>query len=233
MTKKMIVGAYSTKIAKKVFPDIYQEVGFSRMNDNWKYDIPCEINFGDFVLPKQPVVYYYIRQDDEYYYVCYCFYHYLDYTNCPPGKIFGGEHRSDFEGALIRIKRFNPDGRMPERDSIITIAHNKYIYSQHVWRILIKAGSHAIYPGGIPSRSYLTITDNIRLINMDKLPQSYWRTVEAEFKESGVNLPWTWSHQGKYKGWFWNQPDQLFEEMAMSWKSGLLGWSRWLSKNTQ
>lgn len=213
--QKMIPGAYATKIAKKCQPTIYQEIGFSRSNDDWKYDIPCEINLGPFKLPTQPVVYYYIRQDDDYYYVCYCFYHWMDYTHCPPGKVFGGEHRSDFEGAIIRVPRFNPDGREPDHPEhkYITVCHDKFLSSAKAYRsVWIEFGGHGVHPGLYDgSNAGIEIFRYVRLINMDRLGKKYWQIIEKDFNKTGVHLPWQWSDNGKYAGWFWDRPDELFK----------------------
>jgi len=57
------------------------------------------------------------------------------------------------------------------------------------------------------------LTNNIRLINIDSLGETWFETMRAEFAKSGVNMPDGWSHHDKYVGWMWNQPEDLFKIM--------------------
>ena len=211
---KNITGDRGRWLAKVLMPHVKQALGMGRLNDNWKYDVPCEINFTrKFVFPKQPVVYYWIRQDRKYIYAGYALYHRLDYTNCPFGKLVGGQHKNDFEGFVVRAEKFLPHHSPPYWTDIVCVCHHTYPREfhrsayQNVW---VEEKGHGIKPTGpwYNIRPYIAIAPtHWRYLSMDRWTKKYWQEVTKKFAKTGVKTPKSWAD-----GKFWERPDLLFTE---------------------
>lgn len=208
----IISGKRGVSLARRHLPIIYQ--GFDSF-----YDIPTEIQLGDFKPTPKPSCYYWVRCDEVHYYLGYAFYHYQDWTSCIPAKPFD-EHKDDFEGVLIQVPYYLPHNKPKSSAKMITVHHHELLTETYDDEakptILIEAQSHAISPSEpcdlSNSQNYI-LTNNIRLINIDSLGETWFETMRDEFNKHGVNMPDQWSHHGKYTGWFWNCPDDLFKVM--------------------
>ncbi len=209
---QIITGKRGVSLARRHLPIIYQ--GFDSF-----YDIPTQIELGDFKPTPKPSCYYWVRTDEVHYYLGYAFYHYQDWTSCIPAKPFD-EHSHDFEGVLIQIPYYLPHNKPKSSAKIITVYHHELkteTYDDDVKpTILIEAQSHAISPSEpsdlSDSQNYI-LTNNIRLVNIDSLGETWFETMRVEFNKHGVSMPDQWEHHGKYVGWMWTNPDDLFKVM--------------------
>jgi len=179
-------------VAKRLMPTIY--CGF----EHW-VDVPAK--FGATKFDPKPTVYYRAMRDEENDYLLCALYSPEDYTKCIFADILGlGEHRHDLEGFLVG------------EEGVITVAHHELIYSRRFHAISRESRGHAIYPAMRYLRNPIFIT-HPRLVCFDDLSSRFLNHWDNEFQKHGVNMPWRWSHRGKYKGMMWSHPRVLFEVM--------------------
>jgi len=213
----IIKGKQALHMARQLVENVPIYQGFECV-----YDMPCKINLGDFDFDARPALYYWVRVVNKTTYIGLAAYHWRDYTRCPFGKalkFLKGEHRHDFEGMLFRLPSYNPHGIQPYPIDVITVAHHRLIHwGDHDGdlAITIQARGHAIEPTSIHLDDIDKLHNPMRLKNVRLISYDAIRNIgeiRQEFNKNGVNLPDQWSHNGEYKGWFYNDPEWLFKVM--------------------
>jgi hypothetical protein len=211
----IIIGKRGVSLCRRHLPTIYQEL-------NNFYDIPCEIYLGDlndFKPNPKPVLYYWVRTDEQFYYIGYVFYHPKDYTNFIPGKPFD-EHLHDLESILLQTPYYLPNCKPKSSAKIITVYHHELKTESYDDEakpcVVISAGGHGISPCepmDLSNSSNYFLTQSFKIINIDSLGETWFETMKTEFNKHSVHMPDQWSHNGKYEGWMWTNPDDLFKVM--------------------
>ncbi len=181
------------------------------------YDIPGEISFDPFKPSAEPVVYAWARMDEKYYYFAYCLYHWMDWAKGLE-KLWD-EHRHDFEGILVRFPYYPKHSKPVGNADLITVFHHELraAYNVAVPSVRVEPCGHGILPAttGLTLPYMVIGPRNGKLIMYDRLDPAYLQAVELEFNNNGVHLPHQWAHNGKFKGWFRERPDLLFEAMRL------------------
>lgn len=200
-------GRHALFLAQRHRPIVYQAV-------RKLFDVPTRIEFGPFRPTGRPVTYYWIRTDAQFYYCGYAWYHWKDWTACPPGMLVGGEHRHDFEGAVVRVPYYLPHHRPPDSElSVITTYHHEWKRGRAsgLWFVFIHAGSHAVEPcGATPPDGNCLIVHDCEWISLDDMGFTEWETTKEEFNHNSVSMPDQWSDRGEHRGALWNEPGSVF-----------------------
>lgn len=200
-------------LAKEFSPIFIQE--FKK-----KWDLITPFNFGDWVYPYTPTIYYAIKEDDSNYYLHYMIYHYKDWSNWPKFIRSLDEHRHDLEGVILCVdkkysrtkwvaSRFHFEMRMLKLNSSF-----KQSFS-------IEAGGHGIRPGfrGSVLENYITYAD-YKLVNL--IHPDHWQRVVKQvmptLQKEGVTFPWQWNDyrirrkEGMNSdGLIWRDPQKFYK----------------------
>jgi hypothetical protein len=203
-------------LAQHHFPTIHQ--GYHRL-----HDIPCAINHEKFEPPDKPTIYYWVRANSDHYFLGYAVYHYLDWTNCPFGRLVGGQHRHDFEGILVRTPYYLPHHTPSRIHDRVTVCHNNLKYCLRDIgpnNVYIEARGHGIHAHAydMPVADNWVVVMNPHFINLDKLGRKWWDITQKIFNLEGVAMPDQWGRQG-YKGLLYKNPARLFHYIDLDEKT--------------
>jgi hypothetical protein len=213
---KTIIYARGVSLAKRHLPLIWQ--GFESL-----WDIPCKIYLEDldnFKPDPKPTLYYSVKTDEQNYYILYCFFHPKDWAKFPSSLLPGEVHDCDFEGILLQTPYYLPQHKPKSSAKIITVAHHALLIESYEDdsrpAVVIDSQGHAITPcdpSEIPDSQNYLLLKTFKFINLDKQGTVWWDTIKLEFNKHSVHMPDQWSHNGKYEGWMWTNPDDLFKVM--------------------
>ncbi len=194
-------------VAKKHAPTFLQ--GFDDVRD-----LITPIQIDKFDPSEQPAIYYSVCEDREFWYVLYCVFHRHDWSGLPwPIKSLD-EHNYDFEGVLRGV----PKGTLPAWCA--TVAHSELKFNGDDPGVYhIESGGHGIHPYPISLNNFIEYRRYI-LIDMETRRKSSWfAKLRPIFNREGVNMPWQWSHRGKWKGLIYSDPAKL---RTLAKREGLL-----------
>ncbi len=207
--------------------ETHSPVAYQGFRHFWDY--PVEIKLGGDpraqfpeAMTEKPVAYFWARTDGaKFYYIGYAIFHAMDWAKLPSSLLPGEVHRYDLEGVLCRVPYYLPHCRPIPPCTIITVFHHELKswqsrgdYRPCVW---IEPGGHGIrsFDPRCDTGVQLKVGD-WRLLPFDPIMESpkNRETIREEFNNNKVNLPDQWSDRGRYPGWFWSRPDELFAALS-------------------
>ncbi len=192
-------------------------------------DLIGGINFGAYITPEEPEIYFAVKENDTHYYIYYLVYHYRDYSLLPPPIKALDEHRHDFEGVMLAVDK-------KSKDISWGVSRSHYrlkVYDE--WSLMpgphsrpwfiIELGGHGIQSITGHDSNYncdenRIIYKNYILINFYQKNIYKWfmTSVHTEFKKAGVDMPWEWNDKKISQkfgptstGLIWTDPDDFLK----------------------